>query len=561
MRERVTIGEDGSKASTNVSRRARLQLAIGKAAGRELVMPQSYVVAAGRKWSNSGAPDPEPAAIPVTVSDIVITGEGTGRVRVDTADKSVFHIVNPIEGRRPTNVVIRDFARLAQPQRVLGHSGLSDDYFIVRFEGAHRCAVENVTLSGSLGITFQFAQTISYSRPRNFDGAGAISVAANTVALAAHGVSTGQAVVLAAPTPGTGVVPGGVVANREYFAIRVDEDTLKLAETQVDAMEGKALDIKANGSGKLCLWRPLRASSQNSSHACNHPACSFLFLQLAGEQDGLHSEHRADGLDADGAGRAGGSGIRLTGFNFAPCRNNRLHGNSVSRFANGLSLQHFVSNNEIDHTSLDCQNGALVVRQAKGSSEWGSWSAADATSQGNKIHLTASGGEYGVYDDGGANNEWFVDIRDSGNTAIFLSDGGRAAGVSTANSFRGVIRRPGLRGADIRGTNTTVDLDIQGNGAGSTQFGLLCSGEDIRGAVRVAGATVGVQLNGNGGSLNVKIRNCGTALVVNGSNIVLMCDIDGDVVLGTKSSNITLVGRINGKITNAGARNDVSQLT
>ena len=64
---------------------------------------------------------------------------------------------------------------------------------------------------------------------------------------AAHGLVTGSRVRVAASAGGT--LPGGLAAFTTYYAIRLDDNTLKLATTEQDAAAGIAIAIADAGSG------------------------------------------------------------------------------------------------------------------------------------------------------------------------------------------------------------------------------------------------------------------------------------------------------------------------
>lgn len=143
-----------------------------------------------------------------------------------------------------------------------------------------------------------------------------------------------------------------------------------------------------------------RASKRNWSRNCFAPSVAFMGLQLFGEQGGVHTGHIFNGVDADGTSRAAAHGVRLNGFDFAPCIDNIVTDHSVSRFANGLSLQTYVRRNDISLIARDCQNGCLLPRQAD----------RDSVQMQNRIKLTTYQGDYGIYDQGGRDNEFEVNI-------------------------------------------------------------------------------------------------------------------------------------------------------
>lgn len=143
-----------------------------------------------------------------------------------------------------------------------------------------------------------------------------------------------------------------------------------------------------------------RASKRNWSRNCFAPSVAFMGLQLFGEQGGVHTGHIFNGVDSDGTSRAAAHGVRLNGFDFAPCIDNIVTDHSVSRFLNGLSLQTYVRRNDISLIARDCQNGCQLPRQAD----------RDSVQMQNRIKVTTYQGDYGIYDQGGRDNEFEVNI-------------------------------------------------------------------------------------------------------------------------------------------------------
>jgi len=75
----------------------------------------------------------------------------------------------------------------------------------------------------------------------------AVSTAANTLTVTAHGLLTGDGPVRLTTT---GTAPGGLALATDYWAIRVDENTLQLVATFLGAIETPApIDITSAGTG------------------------------------------------------------------------------------------------------------------------------------------------------------------------------------------------------------------------------------------------------------------------------------------------------------------------
>ena len=72
-----------------------------------------------------------------------------------------------------------------------------------------------------------------------------VNVAADTISESAHGLRTGDAVVLSTD----GVLPTGLSAATAYYAIYVNASTFKLATTRANALSGTAINITAAAGG------------------------------------------------------------------------------------------------------------------------------------------------------------------------------------------------------------------------------------------------------------------------------------------------------------------------
>lgn len=104
------------------------------------------------------------------------------------------------------------------------------------------CLVAAVTVAASTADTFVD---------------GDVSTGDDTITLTAHGWQTGRKV--AATT--SGVLPGGLSAT-DYYVIRVDADTIKLASSYANSQAGTAVDItSAAGGGTHTLTPAALASS------------------------------------------------------------------------------------------------------------------------------------------------------------------------------------------------------------------------------------------------------------------------------------------------------------
>ena len=74
---------------------------------------------------------------------------------------------------------------------------------------------------------------------------GDVTVGTDTITETAHGLVTGDVVQLTT----TGTLPAGLALATDYYVIRVDDDSFKLAASAKDAEEGVAVDITAAAGG------------------------------------------------------------------------------------------------------------------------------------------------------------------------------------------------------------------------------------------------------------------------------------------------------------------------
>jgi hypothetical protein len=79
----------------------------------------------------------------------------------------------------------------------------------------------------------------------------AANAATDQITIAGHGLVTGDGP--AAVRNVGGALPGGLVALTDYWVIRVDANTLKLATSNSNALAGTAIDLTTTGSGTNLL--------------------------------------------------------------------------------------------------------------------------------------------------------------------------------------------------------------------------------------------------------------------------------------------------------------------
>lgn len=88
---------------------------------------------------------------------------------------------------------------------------------------------------------------------------GVAQVSANEITLNAHGLNTADSVFLNAPTDA--VVPGGLTANTQFWAIVIDANTISLASSSANASAGTAITLASAGTNSPTLTNPADASA------------------------------------------------------------------------------------------------------------------------------------------------------------------------------------------------------------------------------------------------------------------------------------------------------------
>jgi hypothetical protein len=93
-------------------------------------------------------------------------------------------------------------------------------------------------------LAYQFIWNANLPSAKTFAPAD-VTVLANTITEVGHGFYTGLVVQLTTVT----TLPGGLALLTDYYVIRVDADTYKLAASLVDALAGTPKDITDQGTG------------------------------------------------------------------------------------------------------------------------------------------------------------------------------------------------------------------------------------------------------------------------------------------------------------------------
>lgn len=81
----------------------------------------------------------------------------------------------------------------------------------------------------------------------------AVNAGTDQLTITAHGLVTGDGPAAMFAASAGAVLPGGTAAVTDYWVIRVDDNTVKLATSSTNAMAGTAIDITDAGSGTLQL--------------------------------------------------------------------------------------------------------------------------------------------------------------------------------------------------------------------------------------------------------------------------------------------------------------------
>ncbi len=130
---------------------------------------------------------------------------------------------------------------------------LDTDYYVIVVSDT-RFKLATTRANAVAGTAIDITTAGSSCTVSQFDsGITAVNTTANTLTLEDHALNTGARVwfastgTLPAPLTDTPVPPDD--ASADYFAIRIDADTIKLATTRANADAGTAIDITTAGTG------------------------------------------------------------------------------------------------------------------------------------------------------------------------------------------------------------------------------------------------------------------------------------------------------------------------
>lgn len=103
---------------------------------------------------------------------------------------------------------------------------------------------EIVDLNGATKFSCQARYTVSAFTPVDFEDDTDVNVADSEITVAAHGFPTGLKVQLT--TDGT--LPAPLLTATDYFVIALDANTVQLAASLEDALEGTFIELEDEGS-------------------------------------------------------------------------------------------------------------------------------------------------------------------------------------------------------------------------------------------------------------------------------------------------------------------------
>jgi hypothetical protein len=193
--------------------------ATGASAVNSMILSNSYI-------NNRGAPSATArtlGTVDVTADTMNVVGVITHRHHISTGSKITF------TGSPPAPLVV------------------GTNYWAIRTsDTAFKAAATKADAVAGTAINITSAGGAATVTQQDF-GITAVSTAADTLTIADHRMSTEARVRVI--TDGT--APGGLLADgaTDYFVIRVDKDTVKLAASRALADAGTAIDITSAGSG------------------------------------------------------------------------------------------------------------------------------------------------------------------------------------------------------------------------------------------------------------------------------------------------------------------------
>lgn len=109
----------------------------------------------------------------------------------------------------------------------------------------------SVDISGCQTVGYQAICTVADIHTFT---SGNVDTTAETITITAHGYATGLNLEVSGGTP-----PAPLAASTEYFVIKVDANTIKLATSLVNANAGTAINLTTTGTGGPFTLTPVTA--------------------------------------------------------------------------------------------------------------------------------------------------------------------------------------------------------------------------------------------------------------------------------------------------------------
>lgn len=115
---------------------------------------------------------------------------------------------------------------------------------------------------------------------------GNVNTGTGVVTITAHGLTNGAPISFTADS--TGSVPTGLIAGGTYYAIVIDADTFKVADTAVDALAGVAIALTDTGSGTMYVIEWQQGDEAESLADITNAAAGVAAYVNAGAFDHLY---------------------------------------------------------------------------------------------------------------------------------------------------------------------------------------------------------------------------------------------------------------------------------
>ena len=155
---------------------------------------------------------------------------------------------------------------------VSGGGGSSGDGTAVLGSGTTAAQVASVTVT-NVGSGYTSTPTVVIAAPGNitFNGASAVDPDTDQITISSHILQTGDKVTY---TKGSNAAVVGLTTGTDYYVIKVDANTIKLATSSYNAENGTAVDITADGANEnqtLVGETATASASLGSGNTITHP--------------------------------------------------------------------------------------------------------------------------------------------------------------------------------------------------------------------------------------------------------------------------------------------------